>query len=146
MRVSGAGLNLFGWKREGMLAVPLRYTINRALKLVVTTGSGVVTFSECQAHQDRFSADPDFDPAFNQLLDMTAVTQLKLTANQTSTLARRKLFTSGSRRAFLVSSDASYGIARMAQAHNELSSNPSEVAVFRDRSAALKWLGLEEQP
>ena len=112
----------------------------------MTTGSGVVTFAESQDQQDRFTADPDFNPEFNQLLDLTAVTQFKMTANQAASLARRKLFTTLSRRAFVVSTDAIYGIARLMQAHNALSSNPSAIAVFHDMAPALEWLGLDKVP
>ena len=58
------------------------YTIDPPRRLVETRASGVVTFAELTDHQNRLVADPDFDPAFDQLIDTTDVTSFAVSARE----------------------------------------------------------------
>ena len=123
--------------------MPVRYAIDKEQRLVISTGWDCVTFAEAKAHQDQLLGDPDFDPDFSQLLDMRAVTGINLLTDEGKTLANRKVFSKTSRRAWVASNVAIFGIGRMLETYHEMSSEPSQVSVFSDLPSALKWLGLE---
>jgi hypothetical protein len=71
--------------------MPLRYAIDKRLRLIVTLGEGSVTFEEVRGHQDRLLSDPDFDGAFNQLIDVTAATQLDVSSDEAIIIADRRI-------------------------------------------------------
>jgi hypothetical protein len=122
------------------------YKIFTSARLVVTTGLGVVTLAESRAHQDKLLADPDFDPEFDQLIDFTAVSRFAPTADEAALIAERKLFSPRSRRAFVATDPAIYGMGRMIEVRHGMSATPSRVLSFYDLPSALKWLGREKLP
>jgi len=129
---------------SGATAMPASYVIDNRRRLVVTTASGCVTFAETKAHQDQLLNDPDFQPDLNQLVDCTAVTELKLSSEEARAIVERKLFSPASRRAFVSANPAIFGMGRLMEAYNDMAAAPSQVRVFRDLASARKWLGLEE--
>ena len=72
--------------------MPCDYVIDQSRRLVITTGAGRLTFAEAKAHQDKLIADPDFERAYNQLIDLRAVTALDLSVEEAKTIARRNSF------------------------------------------------------
>jgi hypothetical protein len=126
--------------------MPFSYIVYQEHRLVISSGSGCVTWNEIKERQDQTKADPNFDPAFNQLVDLRAVTSFDMTSEQARMLARRIIFSLTSKRAFIAADPAIFGVARMWEAFTELSDNPSQVRVFYDLPSALKWLGLEALP
>jgi hypothetical protein len=126
--------------------MPIRYLIDKKLRLVITIGSDCVTFTETRAHQDQLLSDPDFDPEYNQQIDLTGTTMLDMTVDEARTIASRKIFSSTSKRAFIASSPSIFGMGRLMQAYHEMAPEPSQARVFYDRDAAMKWLGLETPP
>ena len=125
--------------------MPVRSAIYKEKRLVVTVEEGVVTFSDMAANHDRLLNDPDFDPEFNQLSDATLATDTDLSASNARILYGRRVFSTTARRAVVAPSAFTYGIARMLQTYVELSRNGPLVAVFRDRTSALNWLGVSEE-
>ena len=128
------------------LLMPCRYVIDKERRLVISTGWDRVTFSEIKVHQDQLLSDPDFSPEFDQLADGTAVTALDLSIDEAKEVARRKLFSPTSKRAFVGSSPAIYGMLRLAGTYHEMSKESSKVSVFHDLPSALQWLGLKDLP
>lgn len=126
--------------------MPCRYTIHKKQRLVITKVWDCVTFPEIRAHQEQFVSDPDFDPAFDLLIDATGITALDITTDEAKTIARQGLFSSTSRRAFLASSPAIFGMGRLLGAYHAMATKRDQVRVFYDRALALKWLGLEIEP
>jgi hypothetical protein len=121
--------------------LPVRYVIDKEHRLVLTVGEGSVTFVEIRNHQDRLLNDPDFDAAFNQLIDVTTATRFDMSVDEAREIARRKIMSSISRRAFVASQVAIYGFGRLMEAHAE---QHAEIHVFHDRDSALKWLGVKD--
>jgi len=119
--------------------VSVFYKIDKERRLVLSTGSGAFTLADALAHQQRLASDPDFDPSFSQLVDLTHVTSVKLTASDVRKLAQASLFSRGSRRAILATSEAAFGLARMFEALRE-SAGEDGIHVFRDLNDALDWL------
>lgn len=62
--------------------MPEFYKIDRERRLVLTTGSGVLTLADAVSHMDKLSKDPDFDPRFSQIVDFTQVTRIELSADE----------------------------------------------------------------
>ena len=119
--------------------VPLFYKIDTKRKLVLTTGSGVLTLADSLAHQDRLSKDADFSREFSQLIDLVHVTEVALTAEDIRQLAKTAVFSSQSRRAILVNNDLKFGLARMFETFRDLLGEKG-IRVFRNLNDALAWV------
>jgi hypothetical protein len=72
--------------------MPAFYKIAKDRRLVLSTASGVFTLADVLAHQDQILADPDFNPSYSQLLDLTHVTKMDLSAEDICKLAERDIF------------------------------------------------------
>jgi hypothetical protein len=126
--------------------MPFSYVVYGKHRLVISTGSDRVTWEEIKDRQDQTKTDPDFNPEFNQIVDLRAVTGFDMTSDQARMLARRMIFSTTSQRAFVAASPAVFGVGRMWEVFSELSDNQSQIRVFYDLPSALKWLNLESLP
>ena len=124
--------------------MPVRSVIYKEQRLVVTIEEGRVTFDDMFANQNRLVNDLDFDPEFNQLSDATLATDTDLSEHNVKMLYNRRVFSSTSRRAVVAPTEFTFGMARMLQTYIEVSAAPLIVEGFRDRTSALKWLGVSE--
>jgi hypothetical protein len=122
--------------------VPCSYTIHPDKRLVVATASGVFTFAEGAAHEEKIYDDPDFDPTFAHLIDATGITRAEITAFEISTFARGTRFSHKARKALVVNTALLFGLARMFEAYLQLSGTAELVSVFKERQKALEWLGI----
>jgi hypothetical protein len=121
--------------------MPVRYTIHKELRLVLTVGEGVVTIDEMKAHQDELLRDPNFDPNFDQLNDYTAATNAAMSAEEVRDFAWRSVFSPTSRRAVVATKPEHFGLGRVYEGYHAERAN---VHVFYNRDEALKWLGIPE--
>jgi hypothetical protein len=121
--------------------MPLLYAIDKDRQLIITTASDRVTYEEIKDHQGRLLRDSNFDPRFNQIIDMTAVTTLDISIEEAKRIAQRPLFSKTSRRAFVASDPGVFGMGRLMEAYNEMSDAASRTYVFSDLPSALIWLG-----
>jgi len=126
--------------------MPCSYVIDKQRRLVTTTGVDRLSFTEMKAVQDQMESDPGFDPSFNELIDMTGVTTLDLTVDQAKVIANRQHFSSTSRRAFVATSPAVFGMGRLMEAYHSMAKKPAQASVFSNREEALHWLGLDTAP
>jgi hypothetical protein len=120
--------------------VPITYKIDPEQKLVVTSIWGPATESEVAEHNRSLRTDPQFDPHFRQLTDLSGVTELLVSTKVIKETAHDQYFAPGVRRAFVACDDAAFGLARMFALHAECMGQT--IQVFRDRAAAEAWLGL----
>jgi len=121
--------------------MPTEFTVHPNLGVVVSRGSGVFTHADFLDHMARVSADPQFHPDLNQIVDCRAITKMDLSHDQIKSLASRSIFSARSRRAFVVSSELHFGLTRMFAAYREIKAG-QEVMVFDNPAAALTWLGI----
>jgi hypothetical protein len=119
--------------------MPAFYKIDKENRLVMSTASGTITGPEARSHHQNLSADPDFDPSYSQLLDCSHVTKIDVNSDDIRALAQDNLFSATSRRAFLVSNDAAFGLARMFEIIRETQGD-SGIQVFRNLDEALDWV------
>jgi hypothetical protein len=126
--------------------VPAFYFIDKEHRVVMSSGSGVLTRGDMIGHQNRLLKDPDFDPSFSQIMDFTNVTQVDVGPEDILYLAERNVFSRNSHRAILAGNDLVYGLSRMFEMIRE-AKGETGVRVFRNRDEALAWaLGKEEAP
>jgi len=126
--------------------MPCSYVIDKQRRLVITTGVDHLSFAEMKAIQNQLESDPNFDSSFNQLIDMTRATTLDLSIDQAKVIANRQHFSSASRRAFVATSPAIFGMGRLMEAYHSMAKKPAHVCVFSNREEALQWLGLATAP
>jgi hypothetical protein len=124
--------------------MPCQYVIDKARRLVVTTGWDLVTFAQAKGLQESLMSDPEFDSSFDQLIDGSAVTSMEMSPDEIRMIASRRFFSPSSRRAVVATRPAVFGIARMMQAIHESGKADAEVSVFYDRQSALEWLGMKD--
>jgi|GEM_PF-387541 len=119
--------------------MPADYRVVAAHRIVFSRASGDLTFADCAAHMSRLSNDPQFDPAFRQIIDFTEASLVDLSNDQIRRLATRTIFAADSRRAFVVSSDLQYGLGRVFGTHRELDGE-APLGIFRTLADAVAWL------
>ena len=119
----------------------LTYSIDPGSRLVTILYAQHPTIEEWRQTMLRIFADPQYRPGFAFLGDRRAVSTPPDRAYIQGTIefgeAHRTEF-QGARWATLVSTSASYGMARMGQALGE--QGPTELGAFTDPAAALRWL------
>jgi hypothetical protein len=123
--------------------MPVSYVIDKQNKLVVGTATGVLTEGDILHSRRQIRSDPDFDPSFSQLGDLTAVTSIDLSADEVRYLAQSSIFHPTTRRALVGESLEIYGLARMFSIVRGLRGD-REIRVFRTRDEALAWLLLKK--
>jgi hypothetical protein len=82
------------------LRMPASYRVDLRSGVVFTVCEGRVTNEELLDHQHRLSADPNFRPTMNHVIDTRAVTDVSVTALGLRLLATRSNLGPGSRRMF----------------------------------------------
>lgn len=124
--------------------MPVSYVIDKQNKLAIGTATGVLTMDEVLESRRQILGDPDFDPSFSQLGDLSSVTKVDLTADQIKMLAETSPFSPASRRAFVGESLEIYGLVRMYEIVRGLRGD-RQIRTFRSREEALAWLLGEER-
>jgi len=119
--------------------MPAFFEIEKDHRLVITSASGVVTMAEALAHNQKLRKDPDFDPSFSQLIDLSNVTKIELNREDILTLAQDPILSDNSRRAILATGDLTFGLARMFEMFRE-SKGKETIRVFRNRDEARAWV------
>jgi hypothetical protein len=120
--------------------MPCDYVIDKERRLVLSSAWDVFTAAEAMDHQNRLRSDVNFDPGYAQLLDGTRVTKVEATPSDVQRLADRTIFSPSSRRAFVTSRTAVFGVLRMFQVYRELAGAAEQIKVFHDMPSALEWL------
>ena len=117
------------------------HRIDAIRHLVVTRAEGAVAPAEIISANESLALHPDFDPKFDQLCDGTAADRMLVDAEVMEAVVSSSPFGPTSRRAIVVVSDTSYGLARMFQSLAE--GRHGEIGVFRTLSEARAWLERE---
>ncbi len=119
--------------------MPATYEIDKQRRLVITTGLGRITLANALEHQEKLRKDPDFDPSFSQIMDLTQVTEFALEAYDIRRIAQTTIFSRESRRAIIASSDLVYGFGRMFEILREIAGE-NGIRVFRNLDEAIDWI------
>jgi hypothetical protein len=123
-------------------AMPIRYVVSRARRVVLTTWSGYVTVDEIIQNAKRLCIDPDFDSTFSELVDLRDFSGTNATAAGLSYFSEEHdPFSLGSRRAIFAPSELAFGIARM---YEILRDEAGNLAVFHTIEETCQSLGVRE--
>ena len=120
--------------------MPTSYDIDPKHGLITSRLWGPVTEDEVHDHNARLRSDPSFVSNYRQLVDMTGVTEIRVGTGMINSTSLDQFFAPGTRRAFVASTDAVFGMARMFALRAE--GLGQVIEVFRDMGKAKEWLGL----
>lgn len=127
--------------------MPSHYTIDHDERLVRVTGTGPLSDADLLEQRVHIRDDPAFDPGYSFLVDLTAVTEVLLSAQVVARLARDPISTPGVRRAIVVPPaepgasaphPLAFGLGRVFQSIAAL--RGEDVEVFTDKQLAVEWL------
>lgn len=111
----------------------------KSKRIVITRVQGTLRIGEFEAKQLELKKNPDFDPSFNHLFDMSGVTWMEdVTASVVKRIAQTRIFSPTSRRAIVAPDDLTYGFSRMYEVFSK--ANDSNLAVVRNEEQAMAWL------
>lgn len=126
-------------------ALPGTYTIYPKHQLIVLSFDGVFAPTEAEQITKAYISDPDFDPSYEQIIDLTGVTEIDAkfremdgfvnnTATHVQELKRKRCV-------LIAVSNVVYGMARMYQ---QLATDkfPYEVIIVRSEHSALAELDI----
>lgn len=120
-------------------------TIDRDRDLTVRTVKGAVAMQELL---ETLATYHDAQPTRSVLWDFSEAQLERLTGSEVSTLAqltaRQAEGRPGGRTALVFASELAFGLGRMFDQTRNVSGSPVEYMSFRDRAAALAWLGGSE--
>jgi len=122
--------------------MPASFVIDHANRLVRSKGWGVLEEADLASTQRGVREDAQFDPMYRQIYDFSDVTEIRVSATDLRFLAYNSPFSPKATRAVVVSSDVAYGMARMYGLMGDR--DPERFQIFRDRAAALRWLGVSD--
>lgn len=120
--------------------MPFESTVDANRRLVITAGTGDLTGDQSIACCQQLKDWADFDPTFNQLIDLTHATRFDATPSDLKRLADQSVFSPGSRRAIVATDSTIFGFARMFESYRSLSDDSEQIVVFRELREALQWL------
>ena len=118
--------------------MPATYEIDKERRLVTTRLWGSVSEKEIYEHNEKLRTDPAFDPSYRQCADMSALTEVTVSTDMIRDTANDQFFLPGTRRAFIASTDAVFGMARMYALRAE--GLGQTIEVFRELEPAKEWL------
>jgi hypothetical protein len=124
--------------------MPVSYAIDKQKRLVVTCAWGACTAEDTLEFRRQLLKDHDFDPAFDQLADFSAVTTIDVTPADVRMLAGVNVFSPDSRRAIVVQGQLAFGLARIFETLRGLRGD-HHVRVFHTRDEALAWIFVRDQ-
>jgi len=117
------------------------YTIDLERNIVFTEVNDVVNGIQLRDHQDRLADDADFKPNMYELMDCSAVTDVKMKTISKSQLAKTSPWRSGAKRAIVVSNLLIFGLLRIFQ--TIMSDAHGKISIFYDSNSAITWLGIK---
>jgi hypothetical protein len=125
--------------------MPFFHKIDKERRLVMSTAAGEFTKADVLSLQDQLRKDPDFDPNFSLLSDLTHVTSIDITEPDMKDLAERTPFSPSARRAVLASNDLSFKLAQVFEQVLEKKGDQG-IRVFRNLEDALDWIVVKDGP
>lgn len=116
------------------------YSIHAAERLVSVKFSGHLTFADLQNYITQLRQNPDFNPVFSELVDLTAVASTELNYGKSAILSdSADPFSLESRRAFVVVNEAVHHVVRIYQMLRE---DALGIRAFGTIEEAKQWLGV----
>jgi len=127
--------------------MPILHTINRDLKLVMSSWVGDISDSDLLPSYRKLYDDASWQPGFSEIVDLRDAELSSVTSEALRRLASMvDGYTRGKceqfKTAVIAPSNLPFGIARMYEVYADTS--PEDVKVFRDLKPAFEWIGISE--
>jgi len=124
--------------------MPVENKIIVEKRLIITRMFGDIDYADVISVNQSLMASPDFDPTYHQLVDLTGVGKINVSADVLRNFARAQVtFHKESRCAVVAPSDVVYGMARI---YASVQSDREDFQIFRSYEAAQQWLAIEKKP
>jgi hypothetical protein len=124
--------------------MPTKLKIDPKARIVYSTLSGDIETEDLIRQVAAIRAHPQFNPEFNELIDLTAVTSFNVSSDDVHRLAGRdSSFSPSAERVLVAGQDLVFGLARMFQTFS--AERRPRFTVVRSLSEAYCQLGLEGQ-
>ena len=118
--------------------MPVEYKILKDKRLVIVNYEGMLKLDEILAARVKCATDPDFDPDYNIIDDISGVTSSDINFDDVSRIAGNSVAHTGVKRALLAVSDFQRGMANMYQVLSESSGH--KFHIFNDYDDAYRWV------
>lgn len=118
--------------------MPASYKLYPDKKLVVVTYSGDVSLKDIISVRQQGVADPDFDPGFNVIDDVSEVKTTNIRYDEFNFISGKSVANTGVKRALIAVTDFQKGMANMYKVLSE--SHGHLFKVFDDVDKARKWM------
>ena len=121
--------------------IPPEYKVSHEKRIVFVKFGKRVTEKEIARYAATLRADPAFDPAFSEIVDLSDVEELDLHGEQMMELADKiDPFSHEAKRAFVVSNSVQTHAARM---HQILRLSKENISIFHSVEEAEQWIKLK---
>jgi len=123
--------------------MPVENKIIVEQRLIITRMFGDVDYADVTSVNQMLNAMQEFDPTFHQLVDLTGVGKINVSADVLRNFARGQVaFRKESRCAVVAPTDFVYGMARV---YASVQSDREEFQIFRSYEEAQTWLLKEKK-
>jgi len=123
--------------------MPVENKIIVEKRLIITRMFGDVDYADVTSVNQMLTAMPEFDRSFDQLVDLTGIAKINVSADVLRNFARGQVvFRKESRCAVVAPTDLVYGMARV---YASVQSDRNDFQIFRTFEEAQSWLAIEKQ-
>lgn len=118
--------------------MPADYKLNHEKKLLVVSYSGELTVQDIIDLRVKGMKDPEFNPSYHILDDLTAVTSTNINYDNVNQIASDSVAQPGVKRALVAVTNLQLGMANMYKVVSEPSGQIFKI--FKDYDTALEWV------
>ena len=122
--------------------MPVSYHIDTALRVVFTRATGRISDDMLLAYQERLRNDPAFNSAFDQIYDLSEVTDNAVSEAAIGRLVEINPFLPSVRRAFVTDTEPTR--SHVATFLSLADVDAEQVRIFAEPAAARRWLYLPQ--
>ena len=123
--------------------MPYSFVVDREHRLVISTGSGLVTAEEIVACLHRGRDDSEFPHDFNELVDLREAVDIQVSTQDVKAFVDFRVFSPQTKHALVATAPVTFGMCRLFCSYHEMLRGPEpQFQVFRELPAAIEWLGL----
>ena len=118
--------------------MPARHVIEAEDRLVYTTVTGVVTFDDVLQQIASLRADPNFNPDFSEIIDLSGASDVRLGYDEFKRIEQLDPFSEKGKRALVIPTNpAVYGVSRM---YHLIQNEHPRIKLFRSLADAREWV------
>jgi hypothetical protein len=118
--------------------MPARHVVDVEQRLVYTTFTGIVTFEDVLQQIAAIRADPNFNPDFHEIVDLSGVSDVRLGYEEFKRIGQLDPFSASSKRAIVIPTNpAVYGVTRM---YHLIENEDPAIKIFRTEKEAREWV------